>query len=212
MVRPPVLFAPCSLKFSAYGANSVLSESTDVERTSACGDCRCMCTISLSPRHPKRSPYAPFRRRSLMHSCLRVAVFTGCMLLSYPAHASHFHRGPTSRSHKTKHAYATSHARASAVHPRAIDDARASEIQTALVKAGYLETASGKWDGPSADAMRKLQGDNGWQTKLIPDSRALIKLGLGPGAETASPGGSGGGLSEVSKGTLGSGAAVPSRR
>jgi hypothetical protein len=28
--------------------------------------------------------------------------------------------------------------------------------------------------------MQKFQGDNGWQTKLIPDSRAIIKLGLGP--------------------------------
>jgi hypothetical protein len=28
--------------------------------------------------------------------------------------------------------------------------------------------------------MQKFQGDNGWQTKITPDSRALIKLGLGP--------------------------------
>jgi hypothetical protein len=28
--------------------------------------------------------------------------------------------------------------------------------------------------------MTKVQSDNGWQTKLVPDSRALIKLGLGP--------------------------------
>jgi hypothetical protein len=28
--------------------------------------------------------------------------------------------------------------------------------------------------------MQKFQGDQGWQTKLMPDSRALMKLGLGP--------------------------------
>ncbi len=28
--------------------------------------------------------------------------------------------------------------------------------------------------------MQKFQSDNGWQTKLMPDSRAIIKLGLGP--------------------------------
>lgn len=28
--------------------------------------------------------------------------------------------------------------------------------------------------------MQKYQADNGWQTKLMPDSRALEKLGLGP--------------------------------
>jgi hypothetical protein len=42
--------------------------------------------------------------------------------------------------------------------------------------------------------MGKLQADNGWQTKLVPDSRALIKLGLGPSTASAdvpaTPGGS----------------------
>lgn len=118
----------------------------------------------------------------------------GFTLLGIPAHASHYHRGPTSsHAQKGKHIAGSSHGRASrhtersaAAHPRAIDDSRATQIQTALVKAGYLQTASGKWDTESADAMRKLQGDNGWQTKIIPDSRALIKLGLGPGSEAPS--------------------------
>lgn len=67
--------------------------------------------------------------------------------------------------------------------PRAIDNARATQIQTALIKAGYLTgEPSGHWDTSSQAAMEKLQSDNGWQTKLVPDSRALIKLGLGPSA------------------------------
>jgi hypothetical protein len=33
--------------------------------------------------------------------------------------------------------------------------------------------------------MQKYQADNGWQTKLMPDSRALLKLGLGPDYSTA---------------------------
>lgn len=28
--------------------------------------------------------------------------------------------------------------------------------------------------------MTRFQSDNGWQSKVVPDSRALIKLGLGP--------------------------------
>ena len=65
---------------------------------------------------------------------------------------------------------------------------RATEIQTALIKNGYLSgTPSGTWDATSIAAMQKLQGDNGWQTKLIPDSRALIKLGLGPNSAPAVP-------------------------
>jgi hypothetical protein len=41
-------------------------------------------------------------------------------------------------------------------------------------------TASGTWDDSSQKAMEKFQADNGWQSKSVPDSRALIKLGLGP--------------------------------
>ncbi len=33
--------------------------------------------------------------------------------------------------------------------------------------------------------MQKYQADQGWQTKLMPDSRALKKLGLGPDYSTA---------------------------
>jgi hypothetical protein len=70
---------------------------------------------------------------------------------------------------------------------------RATEIQNALIRSGYLTgTPSGQWDAQSQAAMEKLQADNGWQTKLVPDSRALIKLGLGPNSaaaahESASP-------------------------
>ena len=58
---------------------------------------------------------------------------------------------------------------------------RATEIQQALIKQGYLSgEPSGVWDSQSSAAMAKLQGDNGWQTRITPDARALIKLGLGP--------------------------------
>lgn len=62
-----------------------------------------------------------------------------------------------------------------------IDPQRATEIQEALIREHYLSgTASGKWDDTSQKAMEKFQADNGWQSKMVPDSRALIKLGLGP--------------------------------
>jgi hypothetical protein len=61
-----------------------------------------------------------------------------------------------------------------------ISPERATQIQTALIKAGYLTgTPSGTWDAQSQAAMEKLQADNGWQTKMVPDARALNKLGLG---------------------------------
>jgi peptidoglycan hydrolase-like protein with peptidoglycan-binding domain len=70
---------------------------------------------------------------------------------------------------------------------RTIEDERALQIQQALIKAGYLTgTPSGHWDAESIAAMTRLQADNGWQTKLVPDSRALIKLGLGPSPSVSS--------------------------
>jgi peptidoglycan hydrolase-like protein with peptidoglycan-binding domain len=62
-----------------------------------------------------------------------------------------------------------------------IDSARVREIQEALIREHYLTgTASGTWDARSQSAMQRYQADNGWQSKSVPDSRALIKLGLGP--------------------------------
>jgi hypothetical protein len=64
---------------------------------------------------------------------------------------------------------------------RGIDEERTREIQNALVQQHYLTgEPTGVWDQSTKDALTKYQADNGWQTKLTPDSRALIKLGLGP--------------------------------
>ncbi|HXU14386.1 MAG TPA: hypothetical protein VN708_04605 [Terriglobales bacterium] len=67
---------------------------------------------------------------------------------------------------------------------QAIDTTRAREIQVALVREHYLRGApSGSWDLATQAAMRKYQADQGWQSKTVPDSRALIRLGLGPSRE-----------------------------
>jgi len=64
---------------------------------------------------------------------------------------------------------------------QAIAPERATEIQQALIREHYLTgEASGKWDGATETAMQKYQADHGWQTKLMPDSRAIKTLGLGP--------------------------------
>jgi hypothetical protein len=39
---------------------------------------------------------------------------------------------------------------------------------------------TGTWNQTTEDAMRRYQADHGWQSKQVPDSRALISLGLGP--------------------------------
>lgn len=62
-----------------------------------------------------------------------------------------------------------------------IDSERTQEIQQALAREHYLTgEPSGKWDDATQKALQKYQADHGWQSKTVPDSRALIQLGLGP--------------------------------
>jgi peptidoglycan hydrolase-like protein with peptidoglycan-binding domain len=64
---------------------------------------------------------------------------------------------------------------------QAIDSDRAREIQTALIREHYIEgEPTGVWDSATQAAMQRYQAAQGWQSKTTPDSRALIKLGLGP--------------------------------
>jgi hypothetical protein len=65
-----------------------------------------------------------------------------------------------------------------------IDATRCREIQESLIREHYLDgVASGTWDNRCQSAMQRYQADNGWQSKVVPDSRALIKMGLGPDHE-----------------------------
>lgn len=60
------------------------------------------------------------------------------------------------------------------------DAERAREIQEALAREGYLTSKpSGKWDAATSDAFSRFQRDKGLPVTGKPESRALIKLGLG---------------------------------
>jgi hypothetical protein len=107
------------------------------------------------------------------------ALLLGCLLtVRAPAQTA---SSPNTTSHKKK----KSHKKVSSHHgQQKIDPQRAREIQEALIREHYLTgKASGVWDDTSQKAMQKFQADNGWQSKTTPDSRALIKLGLGPDHE-----------------------------
>ena len=98
--------------------------------------------------------------------------------LNHSRHPSSHH---ASLRHTSVHGHAVAHTAAHHETARVMDSSRATEIQTALIGKGYMTgEPTGSWDAASVAAMQKLQGDNGWQTKITPDSRALIKLGLGP--------------------------------
>lgn len=58
---------------------------------------------------------------------------------------------------------------------------RVTEIQRALGQAGYYHgEPSGQWDEATRAAMRRYQADNKFGATGLPDSRSLMKLGLGP--------------------------------
>ena len=84
-------------------------------------------------------------------------------------------KSASSKSKKKKSGKATAHGQ------RGIDSDRTRQIQEALIREHYLSgEPTGQWDQSTKDALTKYQEVNGWQTKSLPDSRALIKLGLGP--------------------------------
>ena len=91
----------------------------------------------------------------------------------------HYHA--TTKSVANGHSKSVHTTRHHELTPVAMPAERASQIQAALIKQGYLTgEPTGSWDAQTVSAMQHLQGDNGWQTKVAPDSRAIIKLGLGP--------------------------------
>ncbi len=120
-----------------------------------------------------------------------LVVFAG---ISLAAPKTTHKKQSTTKHGSVKTVSKTSHGKSSRRHSRRgawkrhgqqeIKNDRALEIQQALIREKYLTGApTGEWDSRTQQAMAKFQGDNGWQTKVTPDSRALIKLGLGPDHE-----------------------------
>jgi hypothetical protein len=129
-----------------------------------------------------------------------VFVFLCCLLLIATAASAKSHRSLhkySGSAHAKSHTRGTSAARAhsrgsdarrsklvrtaKSHGQREIESERAREIQQALIRERYLDgEPSGEWDQATRNAMIRFQADHGWQTKNVPDARALIKLGLGP--------------------------------
>jgi peptidoglycan hydrolase-like protein with peptidoglycan-binding domain len=104
-------------------------------------------------------------------------------LMTVSALATPTHKAPaTGRSRHSRKLSTKQSAKSHKLHGQtAIDSTRVTEIQQALIREHYLSgEATGNWDSTTQAAMQKYQNDQGWQTRLMPDSRALKKLGLGP--------------------------------
>jgi hypothetical protein len=105
--------------------------------------------------------------------------------VSHPAANKHpkSNAAITARSSKSTHAISrkNSKRRTTARGQQKIEPERAQAIQEALIREHYMSgEPMGTWNQDSEDAMRRYQADHGWQSKTVPDSRALISLGLGP--------------------------------
>jgi len=115
-----------------------------------------------------------------------LALLLLAVLATVPAFAGYTHRATATRRAHSLHKTAPTKGSHRLHGQQAIDPARVTEIQQALIRQHYLTSdANGKWDATTEAAMQKYQADQGWQTKLMPDSRALLKLGLGPDYSTA---------------------------
>jgi hypothetical protein len=104
---------------------------------------------------------------------------------SHPPANKHPGASTTAAAHNIKSKYASSRKsgkkKKTARGQQKIDPQRAQAIQEALIREHYMSgEAAGTWNQASEDAMRRYQADHGWQSKTVPDSRALISLGLGP--------------------------------
>jgi peptidoglycan hydrolase-like protein with peptidoglycan-binding domain len=126
---------------------------------------------------------------------LATLFFSIAILFMLPPAAS---AAPGTTSHRTARKSSTSHAstKKAVRHARkrhkakrswrsrgqhGIQAERARQIQEALIREKYFNgDADGVWGKASQEAMARYQADNGWQSKVVPDARALIKLGLGP--------------------------------
>ena len=103
---------------------------------------------------------------------------------SHPATGKHPKSTPasTARSDKSTHAGSKRNfKKRTARGQQKIEPERAQAIQEALIREHYMGgEPTGTWNQDSEAAMRRYQADHGWQSKTVPDSRALISLGLGP--------------------------------
>jgi peptidoglycan hydrolase-like protein with peptidoglycan-binding domain len=114
------------------------------------------------------------------------AFLISAALIAPPAFATNVHRSPTSGQTSAHKLTQSKHKARRPRGQQAIAPERVTQIQQALIREHYLTgEANGKWDATTVAAMQKYQADHGWQTKLMPDSRALLKLGLGPDYSTA---------------------------
>ena len=129
---------------------------------------------TIPPKKPAQSAAAPAKKPAHHTTTHATTTQTSAHKRSVQKGAS-AQKGKSTRGKKGSRQVAKKHGQ------QAIDSTRAREIQTALIREHYMQgEPTGEWDSATQAAMQRYQADHGWQSKTTPDSRALIKLGLGP--------------------------------
>jgi len=126
---------------------------------------------------------AHFRRGELLHLAVKKFMALAALLVLCAGYAPAAQQKTAAKTSAKRSAHRHGKRKASwkKKGQQGINSDRAMEIQQALIREKYLTgEATGVWDARTQSALVKYQGDNGWQTKVVPDSRAIIKLGLGP--------------------------------
>lgn len=115
-------------------------------------------------KHSTSTVHSTSRRRAATHS----------------AHGKTVAAKGTSASHRRRRGSRSSdyRQRVARIH---LEPQRVEEIQRALAQSGYLhEEPNGTWDTQTRAAMQQYQRANGFSSTGLPDSRSLMKMGLGP--------------------------------
>jgi hypothetical protein len=176
------LGAPCVLAFLCL----CLSPATGLAQDSAGNTSTAKKTVATqgapSKEHAKAAPSGPKASST---------ASTKAHPASHPSAIKHSKSStsPATRSGKAKYATSRTSSKRKPRGQQKIDSERAEAIQEALIREHYMSgEPTGTWNQTSEDAMRRYQADHGWQSKQVPDSRALISLGLGPSNDQYQPG------------------------
>lgn len=172
-IRSARFLAMCALAMSACApAAGALQTSTG-----DAGATRPATTSTTAPAHHQTAAKSSVPAASAKKSTAAKSPSSNSTSSTKTGSAKTTTRNHTASSGKRSSRKKSAHARGQ----QKIDSERAQAIQEALIREHYLSGgATGTWNQASEEAMRRYQADHGWQSKTVPDSRALIKLGLGP--------------------------------
>jgi hypothetical protein len=186
-MRSGWLAASCAVALGCF----CLTPSRSIAQSDASGNASPNTTSQTKTASPKKSGKLASNPSTASASTAKAKTATGkAHATSHTSTGSHAKSSAAARSRSksassgqsssSKSKRKTGKGKTVARGQQKIDPERVQAIQEALIREHYLSETAGTWNQASEDAMRRYQADHGWQSKTVPDARALITLGLGP--------------------------------